>query len=160
MFTLGPGEESVTSLVLRSDGQVLAKLVVAAGAAPVFEAPIADDMIRLVAQSEVQAVREELIDVVARRALLIARIEAHLEKREVFEARELMAALNELPTPSVFANRIEQVHQRLPQSDDPRVRQTVDALFSATREMLSRFLDARVITNLQAKVNEALRGGS
>jgi hypothetical protein len=75
------------------------------------------------------------------------------------EADELMDALNDLPTPSVFARRIDDVKEGLPTSDDPRVRQTVDGLFSATRELLSRFLDARVITNLQAEVNAAAGGG-
>jgi hypothetical protein len=153
------GDEPVTPLVLRSDGQVLAKLMVASGAADVLQAPIADDAIRLAAQGEVQAVREELIDVVARRAILIARVQSLLKNGKALEASELMDELNDLPTPSVFANRIDDVRERLPASDDPQVRQTVDGLFSATRELLSRFLDARVITNLQAEVNQAVRGG-
>jgi hypothetical protein len=148
----------VTTLVLRSDGQVLAKLLVAAGTAPIIDAPIADDAIRLAAQGEVQAVREELIDVVARRAILMARVQSHLKKGEGAQARELMDELTDLPTPSTFVRRIDVVHDRLPKSNDPRVRQAVDGLFNATRDLLARFLDARAITNLQAEVNAA--GGS
>jgi len=148
------------TLLLRSDGQVLAKLVVAAGAAPVLEAPIADDPVRLTAQAEVQAVREEVIDVVARRAILIARVESLLKKGQAAEARELMATLNDLPTSTVLRNRMDDVAKHLPTSDDPRVRQSVDGMFTATRELVARFLDSRVITDLQARVNEALRGGS
>ncbi len=154
------GEHPVDTLLLRSDGLVLAKLLVAPGAAPTIDAPIADDIVRLTAHGEVQAVREELIDIVARRAILVARVQALLKKGEVGGARELMGELNDLPTPSVIASRVDEVRNRLPKSEDPRVRQSVDALFSATRELLARFLDARVITNLQAEVNAASTGGS
>lgn len=153
-------EHPVDALLLRSDGQVLAKLLIAPGAAPTIDAPIADDIVRLTAHGEVQAVREELIDVVARRAILVARVQALLKKGDVASARKLMDELNDLPTPSVIANRMDEVRDRLPKSQDPRVRQTVDALFTATRELLARFLDARVITNLQAEVNAAATGGS
>jgi hypothetical protein len=157
MFEATLGDAPTATLILRSDGQTLAKLVVARGAAPVLEAPIADDLVRLAAQGEVQAVREELIDVVARRAILMARIRALLKKGELAEARKLMDELNDLPTSSLFGGRINDVANRLPKSQDPRVRQTVEGLFTATRELLNRFLDARAITDLQAQVNEAGR---
>ena len=160
MLIVPPGPQPVTTLILRSDGQVLAKLLVAPGTADVIDAPIADDNVRLAAQGQVQAVREELIDVVARRAILIARVQGLLKKGEVAKARELMDELNDLPTPSVFASRMDSVEDRLPKSEDPRVRQTVEGLFTATRELLTRFLDARTITNLQAQVNEATPSGS
>ncbi len=159
VFTV-PARDKPATLLLRSDGQVLAKLVVAPGTAPVLDAPIADDVVRLAAQGEVQSVREELIDVVARRAILIARIEALLKKGDATAARELMDELNDLPTSTVFRSRIDEVASRLQPSDDPRVKQTVDGLFTQTRELLGRFLDARVITDLQARVNEALHSGS
>ncbi len=154
------GERATTTLLLRSDGQVLARLVVASGAADVIEAPIADDAIRLAAQAEVQAVREELIDLVARRAIMIARVKGLLQSKKFDDARVLMSELNELPTPSTFASRIDAARDRLPTSDDPRVRQTVDGLFSSTKELLGRFLDVRAVANLQAEVNEAARGGT
>jgi hypothetical protein len=154
------GERATTTLLLRSDGQVLAKLIVAAGAAETIEAPIADDATRLAAQAEVQAVREELVDVVARRAIMIARVKRLLKEKKVDEARDLMSELNDLPTPAVFASRIDAVRDRLRKSDDPRVRQTIEGLFSATGELLARFLDARTVTSLQAEVNEAARGPS
>jgi hypothetical protein len=159
VIVVPPSDKPTETLMLRSDGQVLAKLVVTPGAAELLEAPIADDAVRLTAHSEVQTVREELIDVVARRAILIARIEALLKQKKAAEARELMADLNDLPTSTVFRSRIDEVAERLPESQDARVRQTVNGMFTATRDMLARFLDARVITNLQVKVNEAVRAG-
>ncbi len=152
--------EPVTALILRSDGQVLAKMLVAPGTAPIIEAPIADDAVRLAAQGEMQAVREELIDVVARRAILVARIQGALKDGDVPKARELMDQLNDLPTSSAFAGRIQRLQDRLPVSDDPSVRQTVAGLYAATRELLARFLDARTIINLQAEINSAPPAGS
>jgi hypothetical protein len=160
MIAVPPSARRATTLLLRSDAQVLAKLVVAGGVADVIDAPIADDAVRLAAQAEVQAVREELVDLVARRAIMIARAKALLKKKKVGEARQLVSALNELPTPSTFTSRINSARDRLPTSDDPRVRQTVDGLFDSTRELLARFLDLRTVANLQAEVNEAARAGA
>ncbi|HMP08487.1 MAG TPA: hypothetical protein PJ982_19225, partial [Lacipirellulaceae bacterium] len=160
VFAVYPGEQATTTLLLRSDGQVLAKLVVASGGSRVIEAPIADDRIRLAAQAEVQALREELIDVVARRTLMVAQVRKWLKEKDIDEARRTMAMLNELPTPTAFSNRLDSVAKSLPVSDDPRVRQTVEGLLTSTRELLSRFLDARTITSLQAEVNAASRAAS
>jgi hypothetical protein len=155
-----PQGEPVTALILRSDGQVLAKMLVAPGTAPIIDAPIADDAVRLAAQGEMQAVREELIDVVARRAILVARVQTALKDGDVAKARELMDQLNSLPTASAFASRIQRLQDRLPASDDPGVRQTVEGLYSSTRELLAKFLDARTIINLQAEINSAPAAGS
>jgi hypothetical protein len=159
-FVLPARYRGVTTLLLRSDGQVLARLLVAPGAAETIDAPIADDPVRLAAQAEVEVVREELIDVVARRAIMTVRVKSLLKQGRLEDARELMAELSQLPGRSAFASKIDAVLGRLPESEDARVRQTVHALFDATRELLTRFLDSRTITNLQAEVNEAARGGS
>ena len=147
--------DAVSMLMLRSDGQVLAKVPIASGGSDVQQTPIADNVTRLQAQSEAQVVREELIDLVARRAIMMGRVKAMLQKGRVEDAKNLMDELDEMPSPSVFGRTIENAARRIPKSDDPSVQRRIDALFSSTREMLTTFLSTAPITNLRAEVNAA-----
>jgi hypothetical protein len=151
---LSPGESPLTTLLLRSDGQLLAKVPVVPGAEPLVEVPIADDPARLRAQAEIRVIREELIDLVAERAILMARIRAMLKEDRNDEARRLMGQLNDLPLQSTFLRRIDSA-QRASRSDDDRVQQRIDAMFAETRSLLGRFLNVRAINELQTEVNAA-----
>lgn len=160
-ITIPPGDGNITTVLLRSDGQMLAKLPVATGAAETLEAPIADNASRLRAQAEARVVREELIDVVARRAILMARVRAMLkEGGRQADAVKIMAELDALPTNSAFGRTIDNASRRIPDSGDARVQQVIDNLFSTTREMLAKFLNPRAISELQSEVNAASASGS
>jgi hypothetical protein len=154
-----PGDGAVSMLLLRSEGALLARVPVAAGAAELLDTPIADDNARLAAQAEARVVREELIDVVARRTIMMARVRAMLKAGRVDDAERLMSELDELPTASVFAGAIDAAARRLPKSDDPQVQRAIDRLFASTRQLLSRYLDPRAVTTLENEVNAAQRGG-
>jgi hypothetical protein len=155
-----PSAGPLTMILLRSDGQLLAKLPVASGADETLETPIADDALRLRAQAEARVVREELIDVVARRAILMARVRAMLKGDRQEEAAKLMAELDALPTSAAFGRTIDNAAQRIPTSRDARVQDAIEKLFTTTREMLAQFLSPSAITELQSEVNAAARGGS
>jgi hypothetical protein len=78
-----------------------------------------------------------------------------LKNGRVEDAQNLMSELDALPSPSVFGRTIENAVRRIPPSEDPSVQKRIDALFTSTREMLSKFLSTRPITDLQAEVNAA-----
>jgi hypothetical protein len=159
-IVIPPGSQSVSMLLLRSDGQLLAKVPVPAGAGPTWNIPIADNVSRLRAQAEAQVVREQLVDVVARRAIMMARIRAMLKQNRIDDAKALMTELDSLPSISVFGRNIENAAKRIPASDDPAVQRTIDKLFSSTRELLTKFLSARAIIELQGEINSAAQSGS
>lgn len=150
-----PDEGAITTVMLRSDGQVLAKLPVPSGGGPALEIPVADSVARLRAQAESQVVREQLVDVVARRAIIMARIRAYLQKNRIEDARKLMAELDALPTSSIFGRNIQQAAKKIPASKDPLVQRNIDKMFSTTRELLGNFLDRRPVTDLQSQINAA-----
>lgn len=156
-ITIAPTDEKIAMLMLRSDGQVLAKVPIVSGAG-LQETPIADNVTRLQAQAEAQVVREELIDLVARRAIIMGRIKSNLKKGKVKEAKELMDELDALPSPSVFGRTIDNAARRIPRSDDPAVQKRIDSLFTTTRKMLSRYLSTRPVTDLQVEVDDAVNG--
>ncbi|MFV1969285.1 MAG: hypothetical protein ACC628_28015 [Pirellulaceae bacterium] len=154
-----PVDGSVVTLFLRSDGQLLAKVPVPPGAQPFIEVPIADDTARLLAQAKLTALREQLIDVVARRNILMARVRNRLEESQIDEARNLLGELDDLPGRAQFDQRISSA-ERDPDnvSQDPRVQQRIEKLFAETRKLLGRFLGIRQISELRSEVNAAARG--
>jgi hypothetical protein len=125
-----------------------------------LEIPVADSISRLRAHAEAQVVREQLVDVVARRTIIMARIRALLKKNKIKEAESLMDELDSLPSSSVFGRNIDAAARKIPASNDPAVQRSIDKLFSTTRELLGKFLSNRAIIDLQAEVNAAVRGGS
>jgi hypothetical protein len=138
---------------------LLAKAPIPAGAPLTIERPVADSLARLRAQAEAQVVREQLVDVVARRTLLLARIKALVKKGKGKEAADLMEQLDALPSASVFSRNIDLAAKRIPAGKDPTVQKTIDRLFANTRELLGKFLNNRPIIDLQNEVNAASRGG-
>jgi hypothetical protein len=161
MITIPPPKNGPLSMVLlRSEGQVLAKVPVPPGSESVIETPIADNTARLRAHAEAQVIREQLVDVVARRAIMMARVRALLKSQRVDDARKLMAELDALPSSTDFARSLDALQKRIPETKDPTVKRNIDKLFTSTRELLGKFLDRRQIIELQTQVNEAQPGGS
>ena len=76
MIELKREQAPVVMLLVRSDGRLLAKVPVVPGAAAMVEIPIADDTARLQAQARLVEIREQLVDLVARRNILLARARA------------------------------------------------------------------------------------
>jgi hypothetical protein len=154
-----PVDSGVIMLLLRSEGQLLAKAPAPAGA-ELIEIPIAESVSRLRAEGEAQVIREQLVDVVARRAIMAARIRALIKDGRLDDARKMMSELDSLPTAATFGRNIDIASKKLPASNDPGVQRMIDNLFSSTRAMLGRFLDRREIIDLQSEVNAARSGGS
>jgi hypothetical protein len=151
--------KGISTVVLRSDALLLAKAPIPTGAPQTIQIPVADSAARLRAQAEAQVLREQLVDVVARRTLMMARVKALLKKGKTKEAAELMDRLDELPSSSVFSRTIDAAVKRIPAGKDPAVNRSIDRLFTATRELLGKFLPNRPIIDLQNEVNSA-GGGS
>jgi hypothetical protein len=126
---------------------------------PLLEVPIADDTARLRAQAELTAVREQLIDIVARRAILMARVRARMEEGQLDEARQLLEELDDLPGRAQFDQMITAAERnRQNSSQDPVIQKRIDKLFADTRVLLGRVLDVRQISDLRNEVNAAARG--
>ncbi len=152
--------ESIVTLLLRSEGQLLAKVPIVLGSQGPIEIPIADDPARLRAQAELTALREQLIDLVARRNILIKRIRNHLDKGQLQEARVLLADLDDYPSRAQFNQKLSAA-ERDPRnhSENTHVQKRIEKLFSETRKLLGRFLDARQVSDLRNEILTATRNG-
>ncbi len=153
-----PGDSVVTLLFLRSEGQLLAKVPVVPGAKPVIEVPIADDTARLRAQASLTSLTERLIDTVAQRNILIARVRDRIKKGNIDEAQNLFTTLDNLPGRAQFNQLISSAENRkLNHSNDPKVQARIEKLFADTRKLLGRFLNTRQISELQGELSAARR---
>ena len=153
-----PGVSKVSLLFLRSEGQLLAKVPVVPGAKQVLEVPIADDTARLRAQASLTSLTERLIDTVAQRNILIARVRDRIKNGNLDAAQKLFTDLDNLPGRAKFNQAIKSAENRkLNQSNDPKVQARITKLFADTRKLLGRFLNTKQISELQGELTTARR---
>lgn len=149
-----PDRPRIEMLQIKHGSQLLAKLPVVRGAERRIEVAIPDDDARLAADMRLAAVREDLIDVVARRNILMARARQKIEKRDFKTASELLRTLDELPGNPQFNLTLEN-EARLIRSDDPQIQKKIDQLFKATQILTTKFLDLRPINQIHDELREA-----
>jgi hypothetical protein len=148
------GEAAVRMLYLKSDGVTLARLPVVPGAEARVVVPLADDEMRLRAAARLSSLREDIVDVVARRTIFMARVRQQIEEKNFDAARELLSSLDDLPGTTQFRLSLDRDAQML-QTNDAQVQRRIDKLFSNTRNLLGKFLNPRPIGSLHEELRQA-----
>jgi hypothetical protein len=144
----------VQMLTIKHGGQLLARLPLIPGAVAELIIPLPDDDARLAAEAKLAALREDLVDVVARRNILMARTRQKIQKRDFPAAQELLRAIDELPGRSQF-NLTLTSSARLLRSNDPQIQRRIDQLFEATQTVLTQYLDTRPVHDLTEELRIA-----
>ncbi len=152
-----PAAEPIRILLIKHGRRFLAKLPMVPGGQPEYRVPIANDDQRLAAESFVAKLQDELVDLVTRREILIARIRHRLEKRETEKASQLLDALRRLPDRNDFRRAMLLNKKRLV-SPDPAVQARIDQMFAKTEQLVAYYLDPAPIQKLIEEVRQA-RGG-
>jgi len=153
---VGPTEEPLAFLLVRSGQQLLARLPVAAGFAAELTAYVPDDTQRLEAEAFVTAVQEQLVDTVTRRQVLLSRAEAQLEAGRTDEAKQLLAQVYQLPDRATLHRRLVTRQARL-RAPDPHVQRQVETLFGDTAKLLDRHLDPSPVEALAQAIAKQSR---
>jgi hypothetical protein len=148
------GASPVQMLLVKHGNQLLARLPVVTGAESSIRLPLPDDDARLAAEARLSALREELIDVVARRNILIARARQKIDKRDLAGAQTLVRTLADLPGKPQFDLTLSTSAQLL-RSDDPIMQKRIDQLFQATQTLMTQYLDLKPINELNDELREA-----
>ena len=152
LVTVEPGEATIPYVFIKSGTQVVAKAPIPVGAIAQVEIPLLDERKRLEAEAKLSLLREELIDLVARRSILASRIEDMINKGKRDDARKLLNKLDGMAGRAQFSQKLIRAEQ-LAKSDDPQVQQRIDRLFSDTSAVLGAFLS----TDDVARLRELLR---
>jgi hypothetical protein len=159
IIELAPTDKRITTLFLRSEAQVLAKVPVVPGAVRRLEVPIAEDSARLYAETSLISLSEQLMDLVARRNILVARVRAALDEGQIDEAQELVSQIDSLQTRAQFDQLLTSAQESATRrTDDKKILASIESRFADTRALLGKFLDSRDIAQLQSEVLAAGRG--
>jgi hypothetical protein len=149
-----PAKQRVRLLTIRNGGHLLARLPVVPGAQPEVEVPLPDDDAHLAAESTLAALREDLIDVVARRNILMARVRQKIKTKDFDAAQKLLQEINQLPGRAKFTTEITNAKRRT-RSDDPQIQRRIDHLFEGTQAALTQYLDTRPVNELSSELRDA-----
>jgi hypothetical protein len=96
-------------LQIHSGSVLLARRPFVAGVDPDVTLELANDEIRLSAQRDVDLLRIQLIETVARRASLIARTRASLKTHDAESTRQLLADLDHLPKADFYLSKLNEI---------------------------------------------------
>lgn len=140
---------------IRSGGQLLAKLPLVPGLEDSVTAAVIDDSQRLAAEALIMAAQEELVDLVTRRAVLIARIQAAIKAGKPEEADELLVKLYALKTRDQFTQQLDIEHNKII-SDDPLIQRRVDMMFDKIHKQIVQHLDPKQVDEQGVLVRKAL----
>jgi hypothetical protein len=142
------------TLMVRNGQQLLGKLPLVPGTTARLTAGLRNDDQRLEAEGFLAGVQESVVDLVARREVLAARVRKQIEEGELEEAAGLLEELRRLDTQDVFLRRVQQRRQSL-QAVDGRLQQQIDQLFADTRSLLGQFLGGNQVEQLSQALEAA-----
>jgi hypothetical protein len=149
-----PAKEKVRILIVKNGGRLLARLPVVPGVQPEIDVPLPDDDARLAAETRLSALREDLIDVVARRNILMARVRQKIKSKDFEGAQKLILQINQLPGRAQFTLEIQNAARRV-KSADPQIQRRIDHLFEGTQAALTQYLDTKPINALTEELRSA-----
>ena len=145
-------------LYVKNGGAILARLPLVPGLTPIEVADLMGDDQRLRAEAYIRGTQNAIVDLIAIRALLAARIRIRLERGELAQAKELLEALRNEPTYDTIANemgkKVVQIKGR--NATDQR---KIDEMFAQTREMLVKNINSKLLRDLEEDVAAAEANG-
>lgn len=132
------GDGPLRLLLLKRGGALLARLPMAPGWMPEMSVDLPDDDSRLVAEEYITAMQENLVDLVTRRQLLLARAAKHIKAGELDKASKLVDTLREQPTRTELLTELQRRQEKI-EPGDARARKKIDDLFGQTRGLVEKY---------------------
>lgn len=154
-----PGSAALRLVEVRSNGQLVARLPVAPGFRERLTARLQVDPSWLAAAAAVETLGGQLLELAARRDVLIARIRGRIGAKAFDEAEQLLAELRSLTTLSQFAERSTNEQKRY-FSRDATAQRDIQAMFAALGTAARRHLDPSAVDGLAAELQAARAGTS
>jgi hypothetical protein len=140
---------ALQTLLVRSGGQLLARLPLVPGQQPQMEAAVANDDGRLQAEGFVTALQSKIMDLEARRHIAAARIRTRLKDNKLDEAQKILEEMRTFESRADLGRMLDQ--QRV-KSSDPATQKRIDKLIADARVLLSKFLDPDLPNVLQREL--------
>jgi hypothetical protein len=138
---------------IKNGNTLLARLPIVTGNSPMERAELPDDRRRLESEAFVKGIQGEILDVVARRQILAARIKQKIADKKPEEAKK---ALEELRNEKNYEKMIEglnAIQRRILSTDrgpiTPGTQKRIDQMFDLTRQMMERYLQDSLLRDME-----------
>ena len=152
VVTVPAGEGPLQILLIKNGDEILARLPIAAGLSPSLTAAVPDDRLRLYAESVITGLQEQVIDVLSRRRVLLTQAENKLDAADREQAAKLVHELQLLKTAEAFHSELNQFERKI-FTNDPRMKQRIEKLFTDTRRVVNLHLDPKPVQELANRLN-------
>ncbi len=146
-------------MIIKNGDEPVARLPVLVGWEPSLKALVTNDEQRLRVEGFITGLQERVVDTVARRELLLARIRVRLQSGRVDEADALFQRVKALPTLSDFLGELQRF-ERTAQTNDQRQKRKIDKLFADTRQVLDKHLAEKPVNDVAAQLAAAKGAGT
>jgi hypothetical protein len=150
-----PREGAPVHLIyVRHGQQMLARIPIVPGLTAEQQLSLTDDDPRLLAESYFVAMQNTVLDLIARREVLAARIRLRIKKNELKEAQDMLAELRALSSRADLLREVEQQRSRFG-VESSSVQAKVDRMFGELQKLLAKHLDPRLVDDVTAELNTA-----
>jgi len=143
-------------LYVHSGEAVLARVPVMPGIVPDLQVEVPDDRARLNVEGEVTLLQGELIDIVATREVLMARIRAAATQNKWDDVNRFLKELDGLPTQTQFIAKIDtlqvQAVYAAQQAKDRVAESRIKKLCSGVRDSAGKYLDPFRVTDFKRDI--------
>lgn len=154
-FIVEPEPDKILRILLVKNGPtILARLPVVPGIISDLEAEIPDVDKQIEAEGVITGLQEEMVDLIAWREILIARIHARMEAEDLDQAELLLTELRELKTHGEFKRRLGE-QQKLLFSPEAAVQARIDKLFKSTYIMLDKYYRTNAVEQITQELKAA-----
>jgi hypothetical protein len=147
-------------LEVHSGSVLLARRPFVAGVDPDVTLELVDDEIRLNTQRDVDLLRIQLIETVARRAALVARTRASLKTSDAESTRQLLADLDRLPKADFYLAKLNEIRvvslDEASRRRDAVTERRIEDLCQKTRDLIEQYLPEERLQTLHEEVATAL----
>jgi hypothetical protein len=155
-------ENPLRLLYVKNGGAVLARLPIVPGQTAVEVAEMTGDDMRLQAEAYIRGVQNAIVDLIAIRELLGARIRLRLKKGEMKEAETLLEQLRAEPSNETIADDMgkkQTDYLKILGNGNANQRKMIDQMFTTTRELLSKHINQKMINDLEDDFIAAKKNG-
>lgn len=156
-LTVSPHDGQVRVLYVRSGGTLLARLPLLPGQTDVAVARLVDDQKRLQAEALVRSLQAAIIDLIAQRELLAARIRQAIQQAKWDEAQQLVDRLRSLPTVTDIRQRIDRGRQETA-TDNTKIQAVIDKMFLEVQTFVLQKIDPNLVDKLSTELARARAG--
>jgi hypothetical protein len=150
-----PAPQRLQVLYVKQGEHLLARLPIVPGMRPTYIAEIPDDPARIRIEGFLNGVQDQLVDLVARREILLARARKQIALGRLAEAKRSLDELQQLPNRQYFQQQLSQ-QRRVDRAEETPARNRLEQLFQETEQLLVGFLDPRPINDLQGELDRAM----